>query len=217
MYTSARRWTLFAGILSAAGMVMAAIPATPPAAPAAAPLISGWSVLKEGTAEGAVEIGAKNAANPNPNLIRIAITNFPEFGAGRMGVKNSLSLAVTAGKSYDITFNGTSEGIGVGLVFSLETDAGKVLCRTTLPEIGRGGGGGGRGARGGGGGGGAATTAPASAPAAANGYQTPAFRPYRTSVLARASAPVAHLTITAIEPVPVWIENLSIVERPASN
>jgi hypothetical protein len=191
---------------------------TLPAAGAPSPLVSGWSVLKEGKAEGAAEIDAKHATNPNPHLLKIAITKFPAFGEGRLGLKNSARMAVKQGMSYDISFNGISEGIGVGLVFSLETDDGKVLARTTLPEIGRGaGGGGGRGGRGGRGGAAnpgstnaAAATPPAAAPVAAP------WRTYWLSVKATASAPSTHLTVTSIEPVPVWIENLTIAERQPS-
>jgi hypothetical protein len=157
-----------------------------------APLISGWSMLKEGDAEGTAEIDAKHATNPNAHLIKIAITKLAPFGEGRLGVKNSAPIAVKKGASYDITFTGVSEGIGVGLVFSLETDDGKVIAGTTLPEIGRGGRG---------------------APA---GAQSSPWRRYALSVLGRVTVPNAHLTITAIEPVPVWLENVVIVERPES-
>jgi hypothetical protein len=39
---------------------------------------------------------------------------------------------------------------------------------------------------------------------------------YLLSVKATASAPTAYLTVTAIEPVPVWIENLTLAERQPS-
>jgi hypothetical protein len=216
-----RYWLPLVAILLA-GSSRAAAPPAPPALPkpaaATAPLLTGWSLLKEGQAEGTVEIDAKHATNPNPHLLKIAITKMAPFGEGRLGVKNAAPIAVKDGLSYDITFGGISEGISVGLVFSLETDDGKVLARTTLPEIGRGGGGGARGGRGRGP---ATTTAPdgaaaASAPATAPAAPAPAWRQYLLGLKARASAANAHLTITAIEPVPVWIENVSIVERPPS-
>ncbi len=194
-----RAWRPIAVILfSVACALWAASPGI-----AAGPIVSGWSMFKEGKAEGTAEIDAKHATNPNPHLIRIAITKLAPFGEGRLGVKNSTPIAVKQGQSYDITFKGISEGIGVGLVFSLETDDGKVLARTTLPEIGRG-------ARGGRG----ANTPPTSDP----GAESPApWRDYLLSVKAVASAPNAHLTITAIEPGGVWIENVSIEERRPSN
>jgi hypothetical protein len=210
-------------LVTAACIAHAATPVAPaaPAAPTAAPLVSGWSLLKEGAAQGTVEIDAQHATNPNPHLLKIAITSYPDPGKatpdiGRLGLKNSTPIPVKEGQYYDITFGGLSEGIGVGLVVSLETDDGAVLARTTLPEIGRGGGGGrgrGRGAP--------AASAPVSAPATSPATNPVASSPvpptlwtrYLVSLHARASAPNAHLTVTAIEPVAVWIENLTIVER----
>ncbi|HEY4329039.1 MAG TPA: hypothetical protein VGN88_04825, partial [Phycisphaerae bacterium] len=144
------------GVLAAA--IMASLGAAPAPAPVKGALVTGWSLLKEGDAAGTVEMDAKNPANPDPHLLKIAVTKYVDAGKGRLGAKNSADIAVKEGQSYDITFNGTSEGIGVGLVFSLETEDGKVLARTTLPEIGRGGrgGGGGRGRGAGRGRGGAA-------------------------------------------------------------
>jgi hypothetical protein len=194
-----------AGLLGAATPTSAPVPA-PAAAAGPAPLVSGWSELKEGEGAGTFEMNAKNAVNPSPHLLRISVTKYPEAGKGRYGVKNAASVAVKQGAAYDIQFSGASEGIGVGLVFSLETDDGKVLARTTLPEIGRG--------TGGGAGAGAGAGA-ARGPAAAGTPAAP-WRQYLVRLTARASAPNAHLTITPIEQVPVWIENLTIVERPQS-
>jgi len=190
----------FATLLLAAGLLPASAPA-PASSPS--PLISGWTELKEGEGAGTFEMDAKNPANPNPHLLRIAVTKYPDAGKGRYGVKNSATIAVQEGAAFDIQFGGASEGIGVGLVFSLETDDGKVLARTTLPEIGRGGATTGRG-RGNGAG---AGTAPARTP------QAPWHR-YLVSLTARGSAPAAHLTITPIEQVPVWIEDLTLTQRP---
>jgi hypothetical protein len=160
--------------------------------PGPAPMVSGWSELKEGEGAGTFQMDAKNPDNPNPHLLKVSVTRYPEAGKGRYGVKNAASIAVKTGASYSVQFNGASEGIGVGLVFSLETDDGKVLARTTLPEIGRGAGGG---------------ATPGSTPKAP-------WRHYQVTLTARASAQGAHLTVTPIEQVPVWIEDLTIVERP---
>jgi hypothetical protein len=178
---------------------LAAAPGTPSAAPAPEGAItSGWSVLKEGQGDGAIEMDAKHPTNPSPHLLKLSMTNYAEPGKGRFGAKNSMPISVKDGQWYDITFNGISEGIGVGLVFSLETDDGKVLARTTLPEIGRGARGrGGRGAN---------NAPPASAPAVT-------WRPYLVSLHARNSAENAHLVVTPIETVPVWLDNLRFVER----
>jgi hypothetical protein len=192
--------------LAAAALAQEA-PPTPPAPPPPTPgLISGWTLLKEGQADGAIEAPAKHPANPSSNLLKIAVTRYASVpGEGRLGAKNSQALPVEKGQVYDITFNGISEGIGVGLVFSLEADDGKVLARTTLPEIGRGGRGGGqRGRRGG-----PNATAPATAPAPAPQAATH-WRPYLLSLTVRDTSPAAHLVITPIEPVPVWLDNLAI-------
>jgi hypothetical protein len=169
-------------------------PATTTAAPSPTPLTSGWVLLKEGQAEGAFEADAKHPTNPNPHLLKISVTKYPDIGKGRLGAKNTNPLLVKDGATYEITFNGAKEGstsYGVGLVFSLETDDGNVLARTTLPEIGRGGG-------------------------ARRGAPANAWPSYIVSLHARASVPNAHLTITAIEPYPVWLDNIVIVERPSS-
>jgi hypothetical protein len=173
---------------------------TPPASAATATpeptvLATGWVLLKEGQAEGAIETDAKHPTNPSAHLLKISVTKYPDIGKGRLGAKNSQAIAVKQGAAYDITFAGAKEGAasyGVGLVVSLETDDGTVLARTTLPEIGRGGG-----RRGGG----------------AAGSTWPS---YLVNLRARASSPNAHLTITAIEPYSVWLDNIAIVERPAA-
>lgn len=165
--------------------------------PAAAPneITSGWVLLKEGQADGSIQADAKNPNNPDPHILRIAVTKYAsEPGTGRMGAKNTHTMAVQEGQVYNVTFTGISEGIGVGLVFSLENEQGKVLARTTLPEIGRGGRGGRRGA-------------PATQVSGGN------WRPYLVSLSVRASDPAAHLVITPIEPVAVWLDHVAINPR----
>jgi hypothetical protein len=183
-------------------------------APAAAPgaITGGWSLLKEGVAEGTIEADAKNPSNPDPHILRIAVTKYAsEPGTGRMGAKNSNTIAVKEGQNYEVTFTGISEGIGVGLVFSLENEQGQVLARTTLPEIGRGGGGGGRGrgreAQAG------AADAAASQPGGAATVAAGNWRHYLVSLHVRTSDPAAHLVITPIEAVPVWLDGITINER----
>jgi hypothetical protein len=176
--------------------------ATMPAAPSALDLITGWSLIKEGQAEGTIEADAKHPNNPNSHLLKISVTKYVGPGEGRVGAQNSHTMGVKEGQLFDVTFTGISEGVGVGLVFSLENAQGKVLARTTLPEIGRGGRGRGRG--GADAGGGAATVAAG-----------PVWRPYLVNLRVRAADPAVHLVITPIEPIPVWLDGLIIVERPA--
>ncbi len=202
----------------------AAAPGAPASAAAMAPaapgaITSGWSLLKEGQAEGTIETDAKHPSNPDPHILRIVVTKYAsEPGTGRVGAKNSNTMAVKEDQNYEVTFTGISEGIGVGLVVSLENEQGKVLARTTLPEIGRGGGGGGRGGgrRGGGAGAAAAPDAAATASQPANTSPQVAagnWRHYLVSLHVRASDPAAHLVITPIEAVPVWLDNIAINEH----
>ena len=181
-----------AGMLLVAFMALGAAPATR-AVPADGTITSGWVELKQGEAEGTIQMDAKHATNPDPHLLKLSVTRYAGPGKGRFGARNTLAIPVQEGASYEVTFKGVSEGIGVGLVFSLETDDGKVLARTTLPEIGRGGGRGrGRGA---------------SASSAG-----PTWQPYLVSLHARASG-TGHLVVTPIETVPVWLENVRIEKK----
>ncbi len=72
----------------------------------------------------------------NPHSLRLSVTNL----GTRCGVVNSglRGMNVQAGQWYDATFYARKAvGRGVGLVFSLESTNGKVVCaRTTLPEVG---------------------------------------------------------------------------------
>ena len=202
------RYVSALGVLLAAASLGAA-PATPAtfvAATAPGAITSGWVLLKEGQADGTIEADARHPSNPDPHILRIAVTKYAsEPGTGRIGAKNTNTMAVKEGQDYEVTFTGISEGIGVGLVVSLENDKGQVLARTTLPEIGRGGAGG----RGGGRRGGAGDPASQPATQVAGG----AWRKYLVSLHVRTSDPAAHLVITPIEPVPVWLDGLAINER----
>jgi hypothetical protein len=182
-----------------AGGAGAGAAAAMPKSPSALDLTAGWSLLKEGQAEGTIEPDAKNSNNPSPHILKISVTKYVGPGDGRVGAQNAHTIAVKEGQLFDVSFTGISEGIGVGLVFSLENAQGKVLARTTLPEIGRGG----RGRRGG---------ADAGATTVAAG---PTWRPYLVNLRVRNADPAVHLVITPIEPVPVWLDGLTITERPA--
>jgi len=198
-----------------------ATPATPPTSITSGPGGS-WTLLKEGAAEGTIEANANHPANPSKNILRIAVTKYADQPkTGRLGAKSTNTIPVKAGQVYDLAFNGISEGIGVGIVVSLESDdaGGKVLARTTLPEIARGGrgGGGGRGNRGNRGATPPTTNPDAATPpaaASAPATVTPTWRPYLVSLTVRTDSPNAHLTITPIEPVPIWLDNLTLTQRP---
>ncbi len=97
-----------------------------------------------------------------------------------------------------MTFSASTERGTIGLIFSLETSDGKVLARTTLPEIG--------GARADAGRGRSAPTTSAQA-----------WPEFLVSLHARASDSSAHVTITPIEPTNIWLDGLTLTPRPAAH
>jgi hypothetical protein len=153
----------------------------------------GWSLLREGEAQGEIAAPATHPAvtDPQAALLRITATRVPGPGQGRIGAVNSQPVEVRADGWYDITFSAATQSGSVGLVFSLESPDGTVLARTTLPEIGRGG----RGARG------------------ARAGATGPWPQYLVGLHAR-GAGTARLVITPIEPTTIWLQNLQLVERP---
>ncbi len=153
-------------------------------------LAIGWTSLQQGQAQGIIEQDAKHPTNPNPHLLRIAVTKSADPGEGRAGAINGTHFPINDGQWYDVTFSAVTERGSIGLVFSLENSDGKVLARTTLPEIGRG-----RRGRGG----------PSTAPAA--------WTHYLLTLHARASDPNAHLVITPIEPTNIWLDGLTLTPR----
>lgn len=154
-------------------------------------LFTGWALLKEGEAEGAVEQDAKNSTSSSPHLLHIAATITAAPGKGRIGATNGTAIDVHEGQWYDVTFTAVTERGSIGLVFSLEGKDGKVLARTTLPEIGRGG----RGRAG---------------TEAAN-----TWRKYTVALHVREfdRKAQAHLTIAPIEPTNVWLDGLTITAQ----
>jgi hypothetical protein len=173
-------------------MALGAAPETQPSDSTAGWIASHWVQLKEGQADGTIEMNARHPANPDPHLLMLHVTHYAGPGQGRFGAQNTTPISVKKGAYYDVTFKGISDGIGVGLVFSLETSDGKVLARTTLPEVGRGAM---RSRRGRG-----AANAPAP------------WQSYFVTLHARAAGQ-GHLVITPIETVPVWLEHIRLVER----
>ena len=152
-------------------------------------LATGWTLVKEGEAQGAIEQDAKHPGSESEHLLRIQAAKTAGPGKGRVGASNSTPIAVREGQWYDATFSAVTERGSIGLVFSLEGNNGKVLARTTLPEIGRG-----RGPRG--------------------GAQQPAsFAKYSVALHVRGSDEKAHLVITPIEATNVWIEGLRVTQR----
>ena len=157
-------------------------------------LTSGWSLLREGEAEGSIEPEAARPAEPGAKYLHITVTKTAPPGRGRVGAINSTPIKVDEGKWYDVTLQAIADGRSVGMVFSLESADGKVLARTTLPEIGR--------VRSGGGG---------------NDTQSnPLPRKYTLALHARASSVHAQVTLTPIEPTSIWIENLTITPRASA-
>ncbi len=152
--------------------------------------LPGWSLVKEGDAEGAIQLDADAPLNDrNPHSLRLSVTKL----GTRCGVANSgyWGVNVQEGQWYDASFYArTAEGKSVGLVFSLESqDASRVCARTTIPEIGRGGRGPGA--------------------EASQG----SWRRYTLSLKANASDPNCRLVISAIEPVTVWLDVVSLFPR----
>ena len=155
-------------------------------------LATGWTLLQEGQAIGTIEQDAKHPTNTSPHLLRIAVTKTADPGQGRAGAINETLFPVNEGDWCDVTFSAVTERASIGLVFSLENSDGKVLARTTLPEIG-----GPRRGRGRGG--------PSTAPAT--------WTHYLVSLHLRASDPKAHLVITPIEPTNIWLDGLTLTPR----
>jgi hypothetical protein len=162
---------------------------TKPAVRPAIDLSAAWTALQEGETEGTVEQDAHHASSTSPHLLRIEVTKTAAPGLGRVGAKSDIPVAVREGQWFDVRFAAMTEGPSVGLVFSLEGADGKLLARTTLPEIGRG-----RAGR--------AATAPA-----------PTWRKYLVALHARADDPKAHLVITPIEPTNIWLDELTMTPR----
>ncbi len=156
-------------------------------------LSTGWKLLKEGDADGAIEQDAKHPKRVDAaHVLRMSVTTTAPPKKGRIGAINTTPLAVQKGENVDVAFFAAAEPKSIGLVFSLETDDGKVLARTTLPEIGRGRPGG---------------------EAETDG----AWRDYVVRLNVRASDSKAHLTITPIEPITVWLDEVKILKRPAAD
>lgn len=157
-------------------------------------LSTGWTLLKEGEAEGTVEPDAKHPQRDSPHLLHIAVTKTAAPGKGRAGATNSTAIEVRQGCRYEVTFSAITEKRSVGLVFSLESADGQVLARSTLPEIGRG-----RNFRG--------------AEGEGDGANWPK---YSVTLNVRASDPKTHLTITPIEPTSVWLDDVTISTQAAA-
>jgi alpha-L-arabinofuranosidase len=154
--------------------------------------LPGWSLVKEGDAEGSIQLDADAPLNDrNPHSLRLSVTKL----GTRCGVANSgyWGINVQEGQWYDASFYArTAENKSVGLVFSLESqDSRRVCARATIPEIGRGGRG----------------------PGAEAGASQGSWRRYTLSLRANASDPNCRLVISAIEPVTVWLDVVSLFPR----
>jgi hypothetical protein len=178
-----------ASVAVASSMPVPPDSATKTASPPAIDLSTGWTLIKKGEAEGTIEQDAHHPPSNSPHLLLLAVTKTAAPGLGRVGAASAIPLAVSAGQWFDVRFSAVTERNSVGLVFSLEGADGKVLARTTLPEIGRG-----RGGR--------AATRPGAA-----------WPKYLVALHARAADPNAHLVITPIEPTNIWLDDLTITPR----
>jgi hypothetical protein len=161
-------------------------------------LATGWTPLQVGEARGTIVQDAKHPTNHSPHLLLITVTKTADPGEGRAGAISGIDFSVDQGEWRDVAFSAVTERFSVGLVFSLENSDGKVLARTTLPEIG--GARAGRRRR---------TAGPTTAPVA--------WTKYLVSLHVRASDPNAHMVITPIEPTNIWLDGLTLTPRPAGN
>jgi aldose 1-epimerase len=157
---------------------------------------TGWSLVQSGDADGSIEQDAHHGGSSSPHLLRITATKTAAPLKGRVGASSSVPIAVSDGQWFDVRFAAVTQQGSIGLVFSLESDDGRVLARTTLPEIGRG-----RGPRFAA----ATTTAPASTPSV--------WPKYLVALHARSADEHAHLVITPIEPTTIWLDQLTITPR----
>jgi hypothetical protein len=191
MRTTTMGLLAFAAVL----VVFARAPAAdPPTTAPAVNLATGWTLLQEGQAQGSIETDAKHGSNPSPHVLHIAVTKTADPGEGRAGAVSDVHFAVDQGEWCDVTFSAVTERGSIGLVFSLENSDGKVLARTTLPEIGRA-----RGRRG------RAATQPTTVPVV--------WPTYLVSLHVRAADASAHVVITPIEPTSIWLDGMTLTPR----
>jgi len=156
--------------------------------------LPGWSFLAEGPAKGSMTLDAAQPLNDrNPHSLKLTVTKMGD----RCGIVNSgyWGMNIEKGQWYDISFYAhADDNRSVGLVFSFESDDGKVCSRATIPEIGRGRR---RGRR----------------RNNADANQASPWRKYQLSMQAQASDPECRLIITPIEPVTMWFDVISVFPR----
>jgi len=91
-----------------------------------------------------MELDDKQPLNErNPHSLKLTVTGMGNPEEGNLcGIVNSgfWGMNIVKGDWYDVSFHARAEeNRSVGMVFSLETEGGKVCAMATLPEIGRGG------------------------------------------------------------------------------
>lgn len=149
---------------------------------------AGWVFVSRGGAVGSMQIVADKPLNPQqPKSARIEAKELGEV----CGIATPPNVSIKSGSWYDISFVGRMENAGssVGLLFSLETEDGKKICaRTTLPEIGRVG-------------------------KIIEG-NADNWRQYTVSLHAYGTDAKCRLVISPIEPATVYIDSISMNQRP---
>lgn len=98
--------------------------------------LAGWSIVKEGEADGTAEIDTTNPLNPyNPHSLKMEVK---KLGRGRFGVANGgfWGIKVDKGKLYDLSLYARCEpGYRGDLLICLEHPSGIVLAQSRISGL----------------------------------------------------------------------------------
>ncbi len=98
--------------------------------------LAGWSIVKEGEAEGEVEVDTAHPLNPNnPHSLKMSIT---KLGRGRLGVANGgfWGIKIDKGKLYDLSLYARCEaGYRGDLLICLEHPSGITYAQSRIEGL----------------------------------------------------------------------------------